>query len=387
MTQMERMRAQLAYRSFNPEILQLQLRYIAVVDEYNATRPTEQRRRTALLRRMFGAIGKDCYFEPPIHANFGCRHVFCGNGVQGNFNLTFVDDGEIHIGDRTMFGPNVTLVTAGHPIEPALRRYSYQFNRPVHIGANVWLGTGVIVLPGVTIGDNSVIGAGSVVTRDIPANVVAMGVPCRVRRKIGARDRQRLYDGRSIDWEQLQADEIALTGHPILLTSPPHPPKSPARDAFIYPSPVGPLLVEIENGKLVCLKKNESLKKATPFATVKGLSNKVFRELTEYFAGKRKLFDLPLSMKGTAFQQKVWRALLQISYGETRTYGEMAAAIGSPKATRAVGMACHVNPLCIVVPCHRVIGSNGRLTGYAEGLAMKQKLLDLEKSVKHPRTK
>ena len=103
------------------------------------------------------------------------------------------------------------------------------------------------------------------------------------------------------------------------------------------------------------------------------------RQLNEYFAGVRREFDLPLAAKGTAFQQAVWAQLLKIPYGEVRTYGQLAAALGNPKASRAVGSACHRNPLCIVVPCHRVIGADGSLTGYAEGLDIKEYLLELER--------
>lgn len=102
-------------------------------------------------------------------------------------------------------------------------------------------------------------------------------------------------------------------------------------------------------------------------------------QLNEYFAGVRREFDLPLAAKGTAFQQTVWAQLRKIPYGEVRTYGQLAAALGNPKASRAVGSACHHNPLCIVVPCHRVIGADGSLTGYAEGLDIKEYLLELER--------
>ena len=106
-----------------------------------------------------------------------------------------------------MFGPNVTLATANHPIEPGLRRKGYQYNKEVHIGNNVWIGANTVVVPGVTIGDNSVIGAGSVVTRDIPANVVAVGSPCRVLREIGEHDRKYFYRNEEIDWENLNTKE------------------------------------------------------------------------------------------------------------------------------------------------------------------------------------
>ena len=103
------------------------------------------------------------------------------------------------------------------------------------------------------------------------------------------------------------------------------------------------------------------------------------RQLTEYFAGARKIFSLPLHASGTAFQKQVWKQLEQIPYGETRSYGEIAKAIGNPKAARAVGSANHCNPIAIVVPCHRVIGATGKLVGYAGGLEIKRSLLELEK--------
>ena len=124
-----------------------------------------------------------------------------GNNVYANFNLTAVDDGHIYIEDCTMIGPNVTIATAGHPILPSLREKAYQFNLDVHIGKNVWIGAGAVILPGVSIGDNSVIGAGAIVTKDIPSNVVAVGNPCRILRKINDRDKEYYYKNRKIDIE------------------------------------------------------------------------------------------------------------------------------------------------------------------------------------------
>lgn len=108
---------------------------------------------------MFAEIGENCYIEPPLHANWGGKHVHFGKNVYANFNLTLVDDTHIYVGDGTMLAPNVVLATAAHPILPELRKKQYQFNLPVHIGKNCWLGAGVIVLPGVHIGVNTVIGA------------------------------------------------------------------------------------------------------------------------------------------------------------------------------------------------------------------------------------
>ena len=186
------------YLPMDPSILEEQLACLDRLYTFNQTRPTELERRQALLREMFAEVGENCYREPPLHTNFGGRHVHFGRQVYANFNLTLVDDTHIYVGDCTMFGPNVVVATAGHPILPELREQGYQFNMPVHIGRNCWLGAGVIVLPGVTIGDNVVVGAGSVVTKDLPDNVVAVGNPCRVLREVGERDRQFYYRDRRI---------------------------------------------------------------------------------------------------------------------------------------------------------------------------------------------
>lgn len=111
------------------------------------------------------------------------------------------------------------------------------------------------------------------------------------------------------------------------------------------------------------------------------LIRKAYLQLAEYLEGKRKEFDLPIQMRGTAFQKQVWKALLEIPYGETRSYKQIAEAIGNPKAMRAVGMANNRNPLLIVVPCHRVIGADGKMVGYGEGIEMKEFLLRLEGSI------
>ncbi len=169
--------------------------------DYNMTRPSESEKRAQMLSEMFCEIGEGCYIEPPFHANWGGKHVHFGKNVYANFNLTLVDDTHIYVGDCTMFGPNVTVASAGHPILPELRRMAYQYNASVRIGKNCWIGAGVVIVPGVTIGDNTVIGAGSVVTRDIPPNVVAVGNPCRVMREIGEHDREYYFKDRRISPE------------------------------------------------------------------------------------------------------------------------------------------------------------------------------------------
>ena len=185
------------------EITEEQTRCLEKLYDYNHTRPGEGARREAMLRDMFAAFGEGSYIEPPLHANWGGRFVSFGKNVYANFGLTLVDDTHIHVGDNCMFGPNVVIATAGHPILPALREQGMQYNAPVRIWKNCWIGAGALVMPGVTIGENSVIGAGSVVTRDIPANVVAAGNPCRVLRPVGERDRQFYFRDRAVPPELL----------------------------------------------------------------------------------------------------------------------------------------------------------------------------------------
>lgn len=191
------------YLSMDEDLFNEQLTFLDKLYDFNATRPTELEKRAEMLKKMFAEIGEDCYIELPLHANWAGKHVHFGKGVYANFNLTLVDDTHIHVGDYTMIGPNVVLATAGHPILPELRPLAYQYNMPIHIGKNCWLGAGVIVLPGITIGDNSVIGAGSVVTKDIPSNVVAVGNPCKVLRKINEFDRKYYYKDRKIDLDEV----------------------------------------------------------------------------------------------------------------------------------------------------------------------------------------
>ncbi|MCI9056033.1 MAG: sugar O-acetyltransferase [Oscillospiraceae bacterium] len=186
------------YLPNDPDVIEEQLGYMELLYDYNQTRPREQERRQALLRRMLAEVGEECWIEPPFHANWGGRHVHFGKGVYANYGLTLVDDTHIYVGDYTMFGPHVTVATAGHPILPELREKQYQYNMPVRIGRNCWIGAGAIILPGVTIGDDTVVGAGSVVTRDLPEGVVAVGNPCRVLRPVGERDRQFYFRDRPV---------------------------------------------------------------------------------------------------------------------------------------------------------------------------------------------
>lgn len=201
MTEYEKLHSEQIYSPGDPEIMKEQTACMELLYDYNMTRPSEGKKRFQLLKEMFAELGEDCYIEPPLHSNFGGHHVHFGKGIYANYNLTLVDDTHIYVGDYTMIGPNVTIATAGHPILPELREKGYQYNVPVRVGRNCWIGAGAILLPGVTVGDNTVIGAGSVVTKDIPANVVAVGNPCRVLREIGEHDRKYYYKDREIDPE------------------------------------------------------------------------------------------------------------------------------------------------------------------------------------------
>ncbi|MBQ8088585.1 MAG: galactoside O-acetyltransferase [Clostridia bacterium] len=166
--------------------------------DFNHTRPSEDVKRKELREQIFGSIGEHTILQQPVTVMRGST-VHIGDYCYLNSNAFFVDDTEITLGDGVLFGPNVTISTTGHPIHPELRATGAMYSYPVHIGNNVWVGSNVVIMPGVTIGDNAVIGAGSVVTRDVPANVVAYGNPCRVRREITERDRKYYYHNRSVD--------------------------------------------------------------------------------------------------------------------------------------------------------------------------------------------
>ena len=197
----ERMYGQKLYYCNDEDLMREQMKALELLYDFNKTRPSEQDKREKILKKMFAEIGDDCYIEPPFHANWGGKNVHFGNGVYANFNLTMVDDCDIFVGNNVMFGPNVTVSAGTHPIHPELRSKQAQYNIPIHIGNNVWIGANSVILTGVNIGDNSVIGAGSIVTKDIPSNVVAVGNPCRVLREINENDMKYYYRDMKIDIE------------------------------------------------------------------------------------------------------------------------------------------------------------------------------------------
>ena len=202
MTNYERMVRGLIYDPADEEIMAEQFPFLDKLWEFNQLKPSDFEKKEQYMREVFAECGENCYIELPFRANWGGHHVHFGSGIYANSNLTLVDDGHIYVGDKVMFGPNVTVATANHPIDPDLRSRALQYNRDVYIGENVWIGAGVIIVPGVRIGKNSVIGAGSIVTKDVPENVVAVGNPCRVLREIGERDKEFYYKTDRIDREE-----------------------------------------------------------------------------------------------------------------------------------------------------------------------------------------
>lgn len=203
MTQYERMVRGLIYDPGDEEILSEQMPFLDRLWAFNRLKPSELAEKERYMREVFAECGENCYIELPFHANWGGHHVHFGSGIYANFNLTLVDDGHIYVGDKVMFGPNVTVATANHPLDPELRGRGLQYNKDVWIGENAWIGANVVIVPGVRIGKNSTIGAGSVVTRDIPDNLLAAGDPCRVLREVGEHDREYFYRTEKIDWENL----------------------------------------------------------------------------------------------------------------------------------------------------------------------------------------
>ena len=190
MTQKERMVKGLIYDTCDPEIMEMQRPLKEKMWEFNQLTIFDNDKKEAYMKEVFAECGEGCYVELPFRASWGGAHVHFGNGIYANTNVTLIDDGHIYVGNRVLFGPNVVVTTANHPLDPELRKYEMQYNRDVYIGENVWIGACAIILPGVHIGSNSVIGAGSVVTRDIPEGVLAVGNPCRIVREIGERDHE-----------------------------------------------------------------------------------------------------------------------------------------------------------------------------------------------------
>ena len=167
---------------------------------YNTTDRSDFETLTKLVRGFLGKSGNNVFINPPFYFDYG-KHIEVGDNFFANYNCTILDVAKVKIGNNVMFAPNVAIYTAGHPLHPEARNSGYEYGISVTIGDNVWLGGNVVVTPGVKIGNNVVIGAGSVVTKDIPDNVVAAGNPCKVIRKITEEDKKYYYKDRVFDEE------------------------------------------------------------------------------------------------------------------------------------------------------------------------------------------
>lgn len=196
-TDKERMLAQKLYMAGVGELATDNKKSRRLTRLFNNTTEEQQEYRTELLQQLFESVGEKAFIEPPFRCDYGC-HITIGNNFYANFDCIIVDVAKVKIGNNVFFGPRVGVYTAGHPIDPDVRNTLLEFGKEITIGDNVWIGGNAVINPGVTIGNNVVIGSGSVVTKDIPDNVIAVGNPCKVLRAITAEDKQY--------WEQQKAE-------------------------------------------------------------------------------------------------------------------------------------------------------------------------------------
>lgn len=171
------------YNANDPELVELRKRARRLLRTYNQATEEETAERVALLKELCGTTGEHIWMEPPFYCDYGFN-IHAGNGFYMNFDCVILDVAPVHIGENVMCGPKVQIYTATHPLNAAERILGPEFAKPIRIGNNVWIGGGAIICPGVTIGDNTTIAAGSVVTKDVPANVLAGGNPCRVIKEL-----------------------------------------------------------------------------------------------------------------------------------------------------------------------------------------------------------
>ncbi len=198
MTQKERMLANLPYKAWLDGLSEERLENKKRIYRFNHLPPEQWGEQMDLLKQILGKTGREVYIEAPFHCDYG-YNIEVGENFYANYNLTVLDVAKVRIGDNVQIAPNVSIYTAGHPVHPESRNSGYEYGIDITIGDNVWIGGNVCILPGVTIGKNAVIGAGSVVTKDIPDNVVAVGNPCKVIRKITEEDRDYYYQNRKFD--------------------------------------------------------------------------------------------------------------------------------------------------------------------------------------------
>ena len=197
MTEKEKMLSGKPYKGFNDELVKERQDTKEVLYDFNLLRPSEIEKRNEWIGKLFGRVGKEFYIEPPFRCDYG-YNISIGENFYSNYNCTILDCAQVTIGNDVLFGPNVSLFTAGHPIHSVPRNEGIEYAFPITIGNNVWIGGGVIVNPGITIGDNVVIGSGSVVTKDIPPNVIAVGNPCKVLKEITDEDRNKYFRDREL---------------------------------------------------------------------------------------------------------------------------------------------------------------------------------------------
>ena len=188
-SQKERMLSGDLYIADDPELAKDFHKAKRLLREYNQTTEYQEADRQAILKDLFKQSGKKIHIEPPFHTDYGCNTVI-GENFYSNYDCIILDIANVKIGDNVMFGPRVGLYTAGHPIDAVIRNEHYEYGKPITIGDNVWVGGNVVFNPGVTVGDNVVIGSGSIVTKDIPSSVIAVGNPCKVLREINDQDKK-----------------------------------------------------------------------------------------------------------------------------------------------------------------------------------------------------
>lgn len=184
----EKMLSGKPYKSFGEQLLGERQLAKELIFDFNNSRPVETDKRREIIKILFGKTGKKFFIEPPFRCDYG-YNIEIGENFYANYNCIILDCAKVIIGDNVLLAPNVSFYTAGHPIHYAIRNQELEYAFPITIGNNVWIGGNVVINPGITIGDNSVIGAGSVVTKNIPANVIAVGNPCKVLRQIIEEDR------------------------------------------------------------------------------------------------------------------------------------------------------------------------------------------------------
>ena len=198
MNQKERMLAGLPYKAWLDGLAEERLENKKRIYQYNNLSPDAFEKQDMLIKQILGKTGENVHIEAPFHCDYG-TNIEVGENFFANYNLIILDVGKVRIGENAQIAPNVSIYTAGHPIHPESRNSGYEYGIAVTIGDNVWIGGNACIMPGVTIGNNVVIGGGSVVTKDIPDNVIAAGNPCRVIRPITEHDRDYYYRDRKFD--------------------------------------------------------------------------------------------------------------------------------------------------------------------------------------------